>query len=319
MPIEYKEINGPLAERMLARQNKAIYPDLFVQHGPGKCFLPKYYSDHSDFIDNFEVRDDDLWLVSFVKAGTTWTKEMAWLIGNDLDYERAKQFAYMRFPYFEFDATWSVDMSTYKLERKNDANGATPNTMQIVQNMKSPRFIQSHLPWSMLPKQIRNGEKKPKMIYVARNPKDVCVSFYHHRVLIEGYFGSMDDHVEEFTNDLEFWERKNDPNVLFITYEELKQDLSKVVDRATEFLGKPISDEDKQVLLNHLSFESMKSNPYVNNDEVTNLLTKVHGVARQSHFIRKGKVGSWKEELSEESQQKINEWFVKNKIDGLWD
>ncbi|CAL8072372.1 unnamed protein product [Orchesella dallaii] len=102
MPIQYKEISDPLAERMLARQNKAIYPELFVQFGLGKCFLPKYYSEHSDCIENFQVRDDDLWLVSFVKAGTTWTKEMTWLIGTDLDYERAKENAYVRFPYFEY-------------------------------------------------------------------------------------------------------------------------------------------------------------------------------------------------------------------------
>ncbi|ODM93338.1 hypothetical protein Ocin01_13347 [Orchesella cincta] len=55
MPIKYTEISGPLAERMLARQNKAIYAELFVQFGPGKCFLPKYYSEHSDVIENFEA------------------------------------------------------------------------------------------------------------------------------------------------------------------------------------------------------------------------------------------------------------------------
>lgn len=130
-----------------------------------------------------------------------------------------------------FDATWNVASVSEKLKKEDDL---TPNSMEIVQNLKSPRFIQTHLPWSLLPKQIRTGEKKPKMIYVARNPKDVCVSFYHHRVLIEGYLGSLDDHVEEFINDVvlyapywphvqEFWKRRNEPNVLFITYEELKQ------------------------------------------------------------------------------------------------
>ncbi|CAL8072370.1 unnamed protein product [Orchesella dallaii] len=202
--------------------------------------------------------------------------------------------------------------------------------MEIVRNKDSPRFVQSHLPWSLLPKQIRTGEKKPKIIYVARNPKDVCVSFYHHRVLIEGYLGTLDDPVEEFTNDRTlyapfwlhveaFWERRNEPNVLFITYEDLKQDLSKVVDRTCEFLGKSISENEKQILLEHLSFESMKSNPYVNTDGVTNLLSTIHGVPKQSNFIRKGKIGSWKEELSEESQQNMGEWFIRNKIEGLWD
>jgi hypothetical protein len=33
------------------------------------------------------------------------------------------------------------------------------------------------LPASLLPEQI--WEKKPKIIHVSRNPKDVAVSFYH--------------------------------------------------------------------------------------------------------------------------------------------
>jgi hypothetical protein len=74
--------------------------------------------------------------------------------------------------------------------------------MDIVRELSCPRVIQTHLPWSLLPAQIRDGAKHPKIIYVARNPKDVSVSFYHHRVLIEGYRGSLDDYVmKEFTKD----------------------------------------------------------------------------------------------------------------------
>ncbi len=63
----------------------------------------------------------------------------------------------------------------------------------------------------------------------------------------------------------------------------------------------------------------MKSNPFVNYDEVTDKLTRVHGVERKTHFMRKGKVGSWKEELSLESIQKLDAWISVNKIPGLWD
>jgi hypothetical protein len=34
--------------------------------------------------------------------------------------------------------------------------------------MKSPRFIKTHLPWELLPKQIRDGIKKPKVCYLVK-------------------------------------------------------------------------------------------------------------------------------------------------------
>jgi len=37
-----------------------------------------------------------------ISTGTTWTQEMSWLIGNDLDYEGAKVILPTRFPYFEW-------------------------------------------------------------------------------------------------------------------------------------------------------------------------------------------------------------------------
>lgn len=36
---------------------------------------------------------------------------------------------------------------------------------------KSPRSIRTHLPWALLPEQIRNGTKSPK---VTSKPKKTC-------------------------------------------------------------------------------------------------------------------------------------------------
>jgi len=90
--------------------------------------------------------------------------------------------------------------------------------------------------------------------------------------------------------------------------------------RATaKLLGKSLTDAEMQGVLHHLSFESMKTNPAVNNDEITDYLTQIHGEARKSHFIRKGKVGSWKEELSPEIIKKLDDWIAKNMIPGIWE
>lgn len=42
--------------------------------------------------------------------------------------------------------------------------------------MNSPRLIKSHLPGQLLPPQV--WEKKAKIIYVIRNPKDMIVSYF---------------------------------------------------------------------------------------------------------------------------------------------
>jgi hypothetical protein len=45
--------------------------------------------------------------------------------------------------------------------------------------LPSPRVIPTHLPSRLYPKTVL--ERQCKRVYVVRNPKDVAVSFYHHR------------------------------------------------------------------------------------------------------------------------------------------
>ena len=54
---------------------------------------------------------------------------------------------------------------------------------------------------------------------------------------------------------------------MFITFEEMKSDLSAVIDKVSTFLGKSISSTDKPKLVDHLSFDSMKKNAAVNKED----------------------------------------------------
>lgn len=47
----------------------------------------------------------------------------------------------------------------------------------------------------------------------------------------------------------------------------MKSDLSSVVDKVAAFLGKSVSPDDKPKFLQHLSFDSMKSNKAVNKED----------------------------------------------------
>jgi hypothetical protein len=50
--------------------------------------------------------------------------------------------------------------------------------MSTIDSLKSPRVLNTNLPFRWLPK--KHVESGGKIIHVIRNPKDVCVSLYYH-------------------------------------------------------------------------------------------------------------------------------------------
>ena len=57
------------------------------------------------------------------------------------------------------------------------------DTIKYVEEAKSPRIIKTHLPLSMLPPNLLDVSK---VVFVARNVKDVCVSFFHMEQIEKG-------------------------------------------------------------------------------------------------------------------------------------
>ncbi|KAG0418467.1 hypothetical protein HPB47_004815 [Ixodes persulcatus] len=93
--------------------------------------------------------------------------------------------------------------------------------------------IKSHMPYD----QDRVSEHA-KYIYVARNPYDCCVSFFNHFKHFPVYRfedGTFEEFFELFMRGevdfgsyfyhlLSWYGHRDEPNVLFMTYEDLKQD-----------------------------------------------------------------------------------------------
>lgn len=73
---------------------------------------------------------------------------------------------------------------------------------EFIPNIAEKRFIKTHLPFSLMPPSVM-GERA-KIIYVARNPKDVVVSYYHLSRLYRttGYVNDFDTFWNYFENDL---------------------------------------------------------------------------------------------------------------------
>ncbi|KAH8042786.1 hypothetical protein HPB51_025838 [Rhipicephalus microplus] len=90
-----------------------------------------------------------------------------------------------------------------------------------------------------------------KYVYIARNPWDVCVSLYHMMTNMRAFEfqdGASEDFAHAFfsgdTGFGDYFEHvaagyalREQPNVFFVTYEELKQNAIEVVRRLAYFLG----------------------------------------------------------------------------------
>lgn len=67
-----------------------------------KMVILEKYRKMAKPIKEMDVYDDDIWVVSFPKCGTTWTQEMVWLLNNNLNFTEAKKVNLLhRFPFLE--------------------------------------------------------------------------------------------------------------------------------------------------------------------------------------------------------------------------
>ncbi|XP_070560869.1 sulfotransferase 1C4-like isoform X2 [Ptychodera flava] len=111
--------------------------------------------------------------------------------------------------------------------------------LKQMEKLPSPRLLKSHLPYHAFPSQAIR--KKCKIVYVARNPKDTGVSYFHHcslGVSSLDYKGSWNDFYQLYVNDkvwygswfdhvLTWWQRRDDENILFLKYEDMKKKMKK--------------------------------------------------------------------------------------------
>ena len=69
---------------------------------PGPVIMPRTFIPIADRIRDFEVRPDDIWIVTYPKTGTTWTQEMVWQIVNNVDLQKGQLPLFTRSPFLEF-------------------------------------------------------------------------------------------------------------------------------------------------------------------------------------------------------------------------
>ncbi|XP_033100090.1 sulfotransferase 1C3-like [Anneissia japonica] len=250
-----------------------------------KFFIPPA---NLDAMATFEVRPDDIFLVTFPKCGTHWSAEIINLIltgGDPEKIDRSRQEA-------PLEMSYPKDKSNLTL--------LEPFHLKLA-SLEGCRVILTHLPEQLLPSQVFS--KKPKVIYVTRNPKDCCVSLYHamSRLVQSDWNVHAEEWIKQddlmgggfFTHILSFWKYRHEPNFLYMKYEDMKKDPRGSIIRFADHLERPLSDEELDRVVHHSELKNMKKT-YDNIEKKTpdgKFLTKAMG---KSPFIRKGQIGDWK-------------------------
>lgn len=218
--------------------------------GPALASSPK----HFDRAFHYRPDAGDVFVATQMKCGTTWMQQLVYEVlmqgRGDLSDE-GHGHLYAVSPWIE--SRYSIPM--------DEAPRLGPHRQRIVK---------THLPAPLCP-----SSPAAKTVYVLRHPVACfgsCVDFVHMLAgaaapdragLLEWFcsdrmwWGPWPDHAEGW------WRRaQEEPNVLFLHYETMLADPGVAVDRLSEFLDVPLSDDERHAVLAKSSFDFMKSHEH---------------------------------------------------------
>lgn len=257
----------------------------------------------------YTPRDDDVIIATYMKAGTTWMQTIvSHLIFQDLHPRSLME-----------TSPW-VDTRLWPI--------TTAELAKFLGAMEHRRFLKSHLPLDGLPYY-----PAVKYIVVGRDPRDVFMSIWNHyrnytpdfydranqplgeterpfprcpqdvrhfwrQWMTQGWFEWENDGYP-FWSSLHhtqtWWDFRHLPNILFVHYNDLLQDLEGEIRRVARYLEIETSEEFLSEIAHAVSFDTMKRR--------ADQLVPDHELTFDSGaqvFVNKGTIGRWRAVLDEE-------------------
>ncbi|KAK8738050.1 hypothetical protein OTU49_004373, partial [Cherax quadricarinatus] len=258
---------------------------------PGQLVMSGIFQE----LPNFRFKSDDVVVASYPKTGTTWVQEIVYMLTHNFQKsDETSEVLETRFPYLEYPYPG----------------------IRWLSGQVGARYIKTHLPYHLLPSSF--DDSNAKLVYITRNPRDTAVSyFYFMRLLTQSsYEGSFSSFITMFLNDmvlyspffdhvLGYWKLRKNPNIFFVSYEELHQDPVTTIRKLAEFLEVDATEDDVNYVAACTSFSSMLTNPSVNYDHWKDLGFAYKDKGR---FLRKGEVGGWQTHLNKEQLAAFEQW-----------
>ncbi|XP_069462757.1 amine sulfotransferase-like [Ambystoma mexicanum] len=266
----------------------------FIKHSGFNLLRNGSTPEYIDAMFEEEIRDSDVLQVTYPKSGTVWMNQILCLIYNSNHRNGSENIPTLdQIPSIEYNFK-HVDLKT----------------------RPSPRLMCTHLPYNLVPNGFR--QKKGKVIYVYRNPKDALTSLYHFSKAFvplkefQNFEEAMDHFLSGnvganswFDHVKGYHEHRDEFNILFLVYEEMVKDLKSNVLRLCEFLGKPLEDAEVNMVVERATFKNMISDPMANCDSLPSDILQQDRVC----FLRKGKIGDWKNIMTVAQNERFDRVF----------
>lgn len=228
-----------------------------------------------------DMRSSDVCYTSYPKSGSTWLAYILVLILNRGEVPSGRT---LRDCLHWVASSWSY-----------------PRSEEDLRALPGPRIFKSHMPVQM----ALGGEpvtSPAKYVYIARNPKDVAVSYYHFerdKSWSGGYSGPWEHWLRLFSagrvqrgdwfdHVLGWWRLRDAANVRFLRYEDLQRNFDGEVRALADFLGLPLSPAVLRRIRGQTTFQAMSTSDF----------SRMAEFKEFGGFFRKGRVGSWTDQFT---------------------
>jgi hypothetical protein len=246
---------------------------------------------------HFKARPTDVLITTAPKAGTTWMQQILHQLRT------------------QGDATFESIYDVVPWLEMPRAGVQWGDTLAAYESIADPRVFKTHCTYDQTP-----GADIARVILTVRDPRDCCVSFFHHMngmnmELLPGMpasmqFDDMQACVDRFLsfgawyrNVSSWWPHRNDDNLLMLRYSDLIADLPGAIDRILGLVGWQVTPEGRARAIEHSSFAWMKANQ----GKFTRMSKDAPTVFKDGTFIRQGKVGGHSAELTSEQSNALLE------------